>query len=548
MILSFEFNYVSKNALLENFLDVICKDFGIVYKIGKENSIVNLQVEADEEKLKEFSDFISQRLPLSIFFKSTAVNVVDKFSVKEIEIPKCNLVLPFTPKVLNSDNPLENNEVGEKTYSDDSEIVFFENTDKIAYNSFEELYEKVAQILKNGTEVSFATASGEFTLGVLNENFKELGYEDFIIMPTDLSTIEKMAVVRENEIKSLASLEKPIIKFKVNSLFDAKDILPSKRVKVKLADEILVFKILSNLHKFGIDFVYKINKKESKYNLNIEKDYNKIPQIEICVLENGEILILEGDGYSADSLKQNLDKFDKNAYAQFASVMQEHNLFDLRVSCFYISRFHDDLIMHLSEKTGMLNLVTFPVIRDFNIILEEIEKSNTGKKLLKNYKETFPEIFEKIENIKISDELPDSINTIWGIASVILGISDDVKSGANKVVELAEEFGGLKGPRIDYKLIEEESICNQFDMLKLIRSSMSFKLAGTDDTTLSFGMMEALAYFLSDMSDFCMNNLSAQRVALCGSMFGVRRFAEVACKNIQPNIQIALNRELPIDN
>ena len=77
---------------------------------------------------------------------------------------------------------------------------------------------------------------------------------------------------------------------------------------------------------------------------------------------------------------------------------------------------------------------------------------------------------------------------------------------------------------------------------------MSFKLARTDDTTLSFGMMEALAYFLSDMSDFCINNLSAQRIALCGSMFASKRLTEIACKNLQPNIQICLNRELPIDN
>ena len=69
MILAFEFNYISKNALLENILESTCKDFGIDYKIGKVDNVINLYVEGDEQVLTSFSDFISKRLPLSIFFK-----------------------------------------------------------------------------------------------------------------------------------------------------------------------------------------------------------------------------------------------------------------------------------------------------------------------------------------------------------------------------------------------------------------------------------------------------------------------------------------------
>ncbi len=77
---------------------------------------------------------------------------------------------------------------------------------------------------------------------------------------------------------------------------------------------------------------------------------------------------------------------------------------------------------------------------------------------------------------------------------------------------------------------------------------MSFKLAGTDDITLSFGMMEALAYFLSDTADSFKENLSSEKTLLCGSMLGVRKFAEITCKNIAASSKICLNKELPIDN
>jgi hypothetical protein len=548
MILSFEFNYISENALLENFLENICKDFDIEYKIGKEKSIIKLEVKGSEEKLEEFSDFISQRLPLSIFFKSSAVNVVDKFSIENFDVQNCNLTLPFTPKTLQSDNPLLNNEIGNELYANDSSVILYEDGAKINYNSFDELYEKIADIFSSGKEVSIQSASGSYIYGILDKTFASKNYKDYIVFPTDLSRLEKMVVIRENEIKALASLEKPAIKLKVNSLYEAKEILPISRVKVKLADEILIFKILQKLHEKGIDFVYRVNANKNEYILKIEGILNNIPQIEVTVLENGEILILSGSDYASKELKENLKKFDNPAYASFASVMQEHDIFDKKVSCFYLSMKNDDLIMHLSEKTGMLNLITFPVLKSFKEIFETMEKSNSGKKLLKNYKDSYPQIFDKIEDMAIPENLTDSIYSVWKIVSVILGLSDDLDCGADKIIEFAEDFGGLKGPMIDYKVIEEGKLVSQFDMVKLIRSAMSFRLAGTDDKTLSFGLLESLAYFLSDTSDFCRDNLSSERLALCGSMFGVRRLSELTCKQIQANMQICMNKELPIEN
>lgn len=77
---------------------------------------------------------------------------------------------------------------------------------------------------------------------------------------------------------------------------------------------------------------------------------------------------------------------------------------------------------------------------------------------------------------------------------------------------------------------------------------MSFKLAGTDNPTLSFGFLESLAYFLSDSADNYRENMTSSRMLLGGSMFGIKRLSELACRNIQANSFVAFNRELPIDN
>jgi len=545
MILAFEFNYVSKNALLENMLESICKDFEISHKIGNVDNIVSLHVEGDETKLTNFSNYIGTRLPLSIFFKSTAVNVVEKMPKELDTIPECKLCVPFTPKTLatckeGNLNPLVNNEVGIRTF--DAKGVML---NKVSTTNFETLYSNTAEALVNDEEVYIDSASGSYCIGKI-ENIKE---KDFIVIATDLSVVEKMVVIRENEIKALASLEKPTIKLRVNTLFAAKEILPSQRVKLKLADELLLLNICEKLHKNGIDFIYRVEGKTStcKHSVEIDGTFTKLPQIEVCVLENGEIIIVDGDGYSAPELRENLKKFDTKAHAQFATIMQEHNLFDKKVSCFYVSKTHDDMIMHLSDKTGMLDLVKFPIVRNIKEIFKIIEESPTSARLLASYKEQFPEIYKNAINCQIPSNAPNNMYTIWGIAGVILGFADNIVEASEKIIENAEDFGGKKGPRVDYLLVDKEAIKSDFDTLKLIRSTMSFKLAGTDDVTLSFGMMEAFAYFLSDTSDSCKENLSSEKTLLCGSMFGVRKFAEIASKNITTSSQICLNRELPID-
>jgi len=552
MILAFEFNYVSKNALLENMLESICKDFGISCEIGKNENIINLYIEGDEEKLTNFSDFIGKRLPLSIFFKSTAVNVVEQKGDILNEIPVCSLCVPYTPKTLlvSKNQPLANNEIGKATF--DAKGILLKKDGNTIINaiestSYETLYSEIAKIITNGEEVHINSASGSYVIGKIDTGFDIK--DEFTVVPTDFSSVEKMVVIRENEIKALASLEKPTIKFRVNILYGAKNILPSARVKLKLTDELLLQNICEKLYSNGVEFIYRkiADSTTCKYNVEIDGTFTQIPQVEVCVIENGEILILSGNGYSAPEVKENLKKFKQTAHAQFASIVQEHNLFDDRVSCFYMSKTNDDILMHLSEKTGMLDLVKFPVVHDMKEIYETIEASKIGAKLVKNYKEQYPEIYKNAINCKIPDDAPNNIYTIWGIAAVVLGISDNIKDGSEKVIENAEDFGGKKGPRVDYLLVDKKAIKSDFNIMRLIRSAMSFKLAGTDDVTLSFGMMEALAYFLSDTSDSCKENLSSEKTLLCGSMFGVKKFAEITCKNIIVSSKVCLNRELPID-
>jgi hypothetical protein len=359
-----------------------------------------------------------------------------------------------------------------------------------------------------------------------------------------------MAVVRENELKVLASLERPSIRLKVNAFYAQKGILPTERVHLRLADDLIIHLVCEQLFKKGVHFLFKVSQDALPYaySLDFNRELPYMEPLEVTVLENGEILLLKSTSYASPRLKDSLGKFKEYAHASYASIMQEHKLFDSNTSCFYLSRSHNDKFMHYSKEKGMIDLVNFYLPNSFEAVFTLVtQSSNSGAKLIENYKTMYPELYAHVIQTPIPENLPQNIYSLWKIVSMILGFSSDFESAAEKLVENAENFGGQKGPRIDYFLLNEEALMSDFNVMKFIRSGISFKLAGTDDTTLSFGYMESLGYFLSDMSDYYKENISNEKIALGGSLFGYRRLTETVCKNIKPNSPICFNKELPID-
>ncbi len=554
MILLFELNCLSKNYVLENLIDELCSDFKITYKIARVDNTIKLFIEDEIERLEEFSDYIPTRLPLSIFLKSTIVEVVEEILQKSEEIPKCLLNLPFTPKALlecrDNLSPFVNNEIGASSF--DAKNILLKDKDALVLSAskkdeFDSFYTKIAQIIDSGEEVYIDSISGKYCIGKVDDSFSN---KDFIITATDFSLISKMIIAKENELKALVSLEKPIIKFRLNSIYKAKNILPNSRVKVQFPDELLLQNICERLNTLGVDFIYRVKEKSStcRYSIEIDGKYSLIPKIEVSVLENGEILILNGNGYSSKQTRDSFKKFDIVSHAQFASVMQEHNLFEKGISCFYLSKTHDDLMMHFSQKLGMLELVKVPVIKDMKEIFNIIESTDIGRRLVANYKKHFRSFYDNALSISIPDETPNSIYSVWGIISVVLGMSEKLEGAAEKIIEFAEDFSAKKGPKIDYVLHDKTSIKSDLNMIEALRTAMSYRLAGVEDMTLSFGIVESCSLFLSTLTDSNIENLSSEGTVLCGSLFASKDFAENSCKHILPNSKIYMNIELPIDH
>lgn len=558
MILAFEFNYLSRNGVLENLLKEICLDFSISHAITRDGLLVTLFVEDSEERLGSFADTLSQLLPLSLFFKSSSVYVADAMPQGIEQSFDTGLPLSFTPKLLASIEEPENASylLPFKEFKLGEDILLLEKNGTTLVEAkdskgLDTLYSQMCEAIMQGHNITMSTRHGDYVFGKI-ENITSLPtMDDIDVLATDLSVVERMVVIKENEIKALASLERPSIRLKVNALFAAKNILSSQRVTLRLADELIVYHVCKRLFAQEVHFLFKAPQTHvsSEYKVTFKGVLASMEPLEVTVLDNGEMLIVQGASYASFALKQSLKKFEAPAFGAFASIMQEHELFKSSASCFYLSRKHDDKLLSYSQENGMLTLSSVILPESFENLFEAIaQSSKSSERLVENYKEAFPEIYARAIATVIPADMPKSIYSLWKIAAIVLGISNDFESAAECLIENAEDFGGQKGPRIDYYLQKEDALVSDFNYVKLIKSGMSFKLAGTDDPTLSFGYMQSLVFFLSDISDYYKENLAIEKVALAGSLFKYRRFTEMVYKNLKPNHTLCFNRELPIDD
>jgi len=561
MVIAYKFEYVSTNMVLENFLKEICDEFKIEYSVQKDDSIVTFFVSGTKEVLHKFAEFISFYLPLSIFLKATSVEVVDVIPKSNVKITPCEIALPFSKKAItlaknkNSifwNNPFTPNEVGKICKDCKASLIFSEKNSILIANdasTYHKVYQEVAKLITKDEVVFIKMPDGDFAFSKVSKRCFQKD-PDVIIIPTDLSNVQKMVLLEENEIRNLASLEKPIIKARINSIYAAKGILDQKSVKIQMPNTILLQLICEELYKVGVNFIAKARfLDERDYSIDFEVVPPKIDSMEITVLENNEVLILKGYEDAPKHLTQGLEKLKVPALRQCTSILKERSLFDAKTSCFYFSKTHDDAILFYNNEHGMLELSKFPLYTSVEAIFATIEESGeSGKKLIKNYKATFPDIYQHALVAEIPQDLPQNLFHLFTFASVILGISEDFENGAEKLMDHALGFGGQKGPRIEFALKDKSKIHSDFDAIKMIRSAMSFKLAGTDDATLCFGFLDSFSYFVSDIADDHKETLLSSAMTLGGSLFGYKRLSEMTCKNLLANHKIFFNRELPIDN
>ncbi|MDR0761872.1 MAG: hypothetical protein LBF13_02345 [Campylobacteraceae bacterium] len=548
MILVYEFEYISKNSVLENFLQVLAVKEGIEHYITKDKDKVLLYARGDEERLVAFSDKLSNSLPFSVFLKSTSVSVTDKWNSNEaVRVQECEVYIPFTKQALetakNEFNPFVKNEIGQN-FDINPPLVFINDGKTVLYDdNFKEAFHKAADIIAGGGKINFKTLKGAFCIS----EAKDKNYQnDILIIPCDLSLVGKIAVMEDGEAAVLASLEKPIVKAHTNMVFSSQYPNFPKFVRLKLADDLFLYFLSLALFEKGVKFtVLEAEDSTLAASLYFKNDVKKDVQFEICHLKNAHNIILKGTSFTSPELLKSIKQVKNPHHMQFAAGIQELDLFEEANCGIYLSLKNDDMMMFYNAQTGVLDMVNITYENSLAQMLENIAKEDeTSAKLIKNYTEKFPLVIAKAKEILLKTK---NIANLWSAAAFLMGLGENLDEAQERLFENIATFGGQKGPRVDYKLLDEKSVKTTIDAHKFIKSVMSFRLAGVDDGLLSYGISESLVYFLSDFTDKMKDEFEAKNILLMGSMFGIKTISNLCVKHLSVSHKVYFNKELPIE-
>lgn len=543
MILEFSFNYLSSSMVYEKVIIRTVKQFLLKSEILRNGDELFLYVESDDsDELERFANKLSLELPHSIFLHETNVIVVD-------EMPEGSFVLaeeskpdiPFCPKCLG--------EVMDESNEDYYNI--FHECEVCGYSvegekkSYKENFVNLAKSISDGLVVEVNTFYGKYFVGMLG---KKCNGVDFDIISYALSTVAHYTNATNSEIVAIGAIEKPLIKLKTNIKFkmDFEDIT-NELIRFKLSDDFVLHLLLSELNKLGINLIFTTKEKlPFDVKLDLVKYKKESEPIEVVVSDN-HIAIVKGEkGLPYNNLE---NKTLIPHIGAFFSVIKEHSLLDKTVVGVNISKeYHNDILVY-SKKFGTIEYLSFAFnFSSIKDVLDSIVSTNeTGKKLVENFKNKFPEHFETISAI-VFDEKDFNVYKLWGIVSIILGYSKekDLAKSAKILEESASSFLGTKGPRIDYKL---KSIENKvyLDPLMTIRTAMSFKLAQVDQLTLSFGVIESFVEFVSTQLDEIKEEMKSDAVVVTGSLLENRHLFSKLSKEVSVNHKLYFNKELPVD-
>ncbi|MDR2099623.1 MAG: hypothetical protein LBP40_02190 [Campylobacteraceae bacterium] len=546
MILVYDFTYLSNNGVLENFLEDIAKD--IKHYMTRDGDKVSLHVQGSEEELKSFSDILSKTLPFSLFLKDVNVRTAEKWDIlKAIKIPKCETMLAFTQKALlrakAAFNPFIKNEIGSNP--DISAPLVFEDKSvhEEYHEGFKEAFLKAAKVVASGGRLNIKTKNGFVCLSKLHDK----RYENFSVMLTDLSAASKIAVLKNAEISAIASLEKPLVKTYSNLVFASNYPNFPRFFDIALANDLFLYLLGTALFDLGIDFVVLEAKQSAPdASLYFKEEIQKSERLEICALDNGQNIILKGASFAPSPLLKSIKQIKNLRHMQFALAMRELDLFEKANCGVYLSLKNDDMIMFYSAQTGVLDMINITYEDSLHEMLENIAKEDeSGLRLIKNYMEKFPLTAAKIKDISLENKAKNIAN-LWAFAAFLMEFGDSLEEAQEKLFENIATFGGQKGPRVDYKLLDAKSAKTTINAHKFIRSVISFCLADVDGGLLSYGIAESLVYFLSDFADDLKGDFQIKNVLLLGSLFGIKTISNLSVKHIV-NYRVDFNRELPIE-
>ncbi len=459
------------------------------YSVYKDNT-TSFYLQASAETTLEFAQKLSEILPFSLDFSFLSLKEITE-PLDENLFQTTSLSKPLFMNAKEHQNFLDNNS---SLYADTLGLI--ENTafkGKMIHSP-KELIDCLTQLkgmLKTQDFIPISTSRGALSFSLKNPSPS--------VIFSDLSSVLTCTKLPLEDAKYLASLEKPSIKAPLKSVF--KDTFKNDEIIAQLPYDPILNLLCHILQDEGIEFVFTHESHSCETLLHYEALF-KTPKRLITPTKN---FVLEN----------NLSTLPFKNELEFLSTTPNS------IVLYFSFKRPTRLLLHANGSLKTLLSVGF----DFNQIFNLLKQDEKASRMLQNYAAKFPDFYARIVELSQYNLGGANLLDFFRILGFVLGYSEDFHS--HSVISLAKECLRPKGPRIDYKILKDDSLKMALNFSKIMHSAMSFRLAGVENEILSLGILDSLAEFLGNFIWDNAQNFSVQEVTIAGDFFGEKVFLDL---------------------
>ncbi|MGT0048483.1 protein hydE [Helicobacter pylori] len=459
------------------------------YSVYKDNT-ASFYLQASAETTLEFAQKLSEILPFSLDFSF--------LSLKEITEPLDENLFQTT----SLSKPLFMNAKEHQDFLDKNSSLYANALDFVKNTAFKgaiihspkELTDCLTQLkimLKTQGFIPIHTSRGALSLSLKNPSLS--------VIFSDLSSVLSCTKLPLEDAKYLASLEKPSIKASLKSVF--KDTFKNDEIIAQLPFDPILNLLCRILQDEGIEFVFTHANNSQEALLHYETLF-KTPKRLITPTKK---FVLENN-LSTIAFKDELEFLKETPHS---------------IVLYFSFKRPTRLLLHANGSLKTLLSVSFDFNQSFNLLKQD-EKAS---RMLKNYATKFPNFYARILELSKYQLGGANLLDFFQILGFVLGYSEDFCT--QSVISLAKECLRPKGPRIDYKILKDDSFKMALNFSKVMHSAMSFRLAGVENEILSLGILDSLAEFLGNFIWDNAQNFSVQEVTIAGDFFGEKVFLDL---------------------
>lgn len=445
-----------------------------------------------------------------------------------------------------------------------------EESEHLALNKgdFRKLFEVSGRAIAEGKHVLMKTAHG------FRKFFKptaEYSPATSTVLMADANGFNVHLMMVEQEFNALLSIERPLLRVATKS--DELKVLYGSSVQVKYPDDGMTMLLARELMNAGLQYISYIecdSDEEADFLVDFDMPINPQEDMKIfinqdkklfvsgkrilfpavvqsnknrvtvahdlaCVkvgkqsvidslevfdsVDTEELYVLETEDFNGDH--SNEHRFEQYKASMMSVLAEHHKVGQKAIGV------HFDGTLNFLYYNGKQVINAVPAIAfESDNLWEKISTLREGSdRLVGNYKKTYPEVFERLDNLKGDMD-------IFEVTAIALGLENESFEGISAE---ALSFLGKGGLQIDTRVKD-----NRFDNYAFLTSIMSYQLGDVESNFMCYSIYESFGDYIGEIVPQLMEKTEATVITLTGETF--------ANQSLYGRIQRTLGAKNPLMN